>query len=90
MRDYLLRFGYREERLTYVANGMDVTVADSIPEQPKQFDVVWTGRVHVQKGIDDLLSTLKWLKERMPDFRAILIGKSKDELEPIVRNLGLD
>jgi glycosyltransferase involved in cell wall biosynthesis len=89
MREYLLRFGYRAERLTYVANGMDVTVADRIPDQPKQFDVVWTGRVHAQKGIDDLLATLKWLKARLPDFRAILIGKSKDELEPIVRNLGL-
>jgi|GEM_PF-249125 len=89
MREYLLRFGYRPERLTYVANGMDVTVADSIPEQPKQFDVAWTGRVHVQKGIEDLLNTLKWLKEQMPDFRAILIGKSKDELEPVVQNLGL-
>ena len=89
MREYLLEFGYRPEQLTYVANGMDVTVADSMAEQPKQFDVAWTGRVHVQKGIEDLLNTLKWLKQRMPDFRAILIGKSKDELEPTVRNLGL-
>ena len=89
MREYLLRFGYRPEQLTYVANGMDVAAAERIPEPAKQFDLVWTGRVHVQKGIDDLLATLQWLKERLPDFRAMFIGKSRDELEPMVRSRGL-
>jgi glycosyltransferase involved in cell wall biosynthesis len=78
IKDYLLRFGYRESQLVYVGNGIDVSAAQSVPDQPKQFDVAWTGRVHPQKGIDDLLATLKWLKEQLPDFRAVIIGKSKD------------
>jgi glycosyltransferase involved in cell wall biosynthesis len=89
MRAYLLRFGYRESQLTYVANGMDVAAADRTPEQPKQYDIAWTGRVHPQKGIDDLLAAFAWLKERVPDFRAVIIGKSKEALEPIARERGL-
>ena len=89
IKDYLLRFGYQESQLIYVGNGIDVSSAQSVPDQPKQFDVAWTGRVHPQKGIEDLLTTLKWLRDRMPDFRAIIIGKSKDALEETVRELGL-
>jgi glycosyltransferase involved in cell wall biosynthesis len=89
MRDYLLRFGYEASRLIYVPNGSDVTAADRVPEQVKQFDLAWVGRVHPQKGIDDLLATLAWLKKQLPDFRAIIIGKSKDALEPLVQKIGL-
>jgi len=89
MRDYLLRFGYDESRLTYVPNGSDVAAADRVPPQSKQFDLAWTGRVHPQKGVDDLLATMAWLKQRLPDFRAVIIGKSKDALEPKVRSMGL-
>jgi len=89
MRQYLLRFGYHESQLAYVANGMDVTAADRTAEQPKQYDVAWTGRVHPQKGIDDLLAVLASLKRRLPDYRAVIIGKSREALEPIVRDMGL-
>ena len=89
MHDYLLRFGYREAQMTSVPNAIDVTTVDRVPAQAKQFDIAWTGRVHAQKGIDDLLATLKWFGEKMPDFRAVIIGKSKETLEPIIRDLGL-
>jgi len=89
MREYLLRFGYAEADLTYVANGMDIAVADATPDQPKQFDVVWTGRVHPQKGVDDLLATLGHLARQVENFRALIIGKSREALEPRVRALGL-
>ena len=89
IKDYLLRFGYGESQLVYVGNGIDVSAAQGVPDQPKQFDVAWTGRVHPQKGIADLLATLKWLRETLPDFRAIIIGKSKDALEKPVTDLGL-
>lgn len=89
MRDYALKLGYHESRLRYVPNGSDTSAADRVPEQPKKFDVAWTGRVHPQKGIDDLLETLAWLKQQMPDFRAVIIGKSKELLEPKTRQMGL-
>jgi glycosyltransferase involved in cell wall biosynthesis len=89
MHDYLLRFGYRESQLTSVPNAIDVTTVANVPAQPKQFDIAWTGRVHAQKGIDDLLAALKWLGEKMPDFRAVIIGKSKETLESVIRAMGL-
>jgi glycosyltransferase involved in cell wall biosynthesis len=89
IRDYLKRFGYAESRLWYVPNGSDAAAANRVPDQPKQFDVAWVGRVHPQKGVDDLLATLAWLKQRLPDFRAVIIGKSEDALAPLVHQMGL-
>ena len=89
MREYLLTFGFPAGNLVYVPNGSDTPTADRVPEQPKQYDVVWTGRVHPQKGVDDLVSTLVWLKQQMPDFKGLIIGKSREALEPKIRELGL-
>lgn len=89
IRDYLMKFGHHESNLWYVPNGSDVVMADRVPSQPKQFDVAWMGRVHPQKGIDDLLATLAWLKQQVPDFRAVIIGKSQDKLEPVIGRMGL-
>jgi glycosyltransferase involved in cell wall biosynthesis len=89
IRDYLMRFGQPESGLWYIPNGSDVALADRVPPQPKQFDVAWMGRVHPQKGIDDLLATLAWLKQQVPDFRAVIIGKSQDKLEPVASRMGL-
>jgi glycosyltransferase involved in cell wall biosynthesis len=89
MKDYILNFGYREADLCYVPNGSDVAAADRVPEPPKQYDAAWVGRVHPQKGIDDLLKTFAILKQRLPDFRAIIIGKSQSTLEPVIRQMGL-
>lgn len=85
----LLRMGYREEELVLISNGVDVARAEAIPGQDKLYDVVWTGRMHAQKGIDDLLATLAHLAKRLPDFKAMLIGKVRERLEPRVRELGL-
>ena len=89
MRAYLRRFGYAESELALVSNGMDISAADRAAEQKKEFDVVWAGRVHPQKGIDDLLATLVYLAGRLENFRAVIIGNSQAALEPRVRELGL-
>jgi glycosyltransferase involved in cell wall biosynthesis len=89
MRDYLRGFGYDDARLVYVPNGSDTATADRVPDQPKLYDVVWTGRVHPQKGVKDLLATLGWLKQQLPNFRGLIIGKSQETLEPVVREMGL-
>ncbi|HTV61469.1 MAG TPA: glycosyltransferase family 4 protein [Verrucomicrobiae bacterium] len=89
IKNYLLGFGYRESDLWYVPNGSDAVTSGRISLQPKEFDVAWTGRVHPQKGIDDLLGTFAWLKQQMPDFKAIVIGNSKKWLEPVCQQMGL-
>lgn len=86
----LVRMGYHEDELVFISNGVDVARADSTPDQAKIYDVVWTGRVHAQKGIEDLLATLLYLSRDLPNFKALLIGKVKERLQSRIQELGLE
>jgi glycosyltransferase involved in cell wall biosynthesis len=89
MKPAFLRMGYDESELFFTSEGFDLTAAENTPTQAKQFDVVWIGRVHRQKGIEDLLATLAYLAGKVPDFRALLIGKVEGRLRPQIEALGL-
>jgi glycosyltransferase involved in cell wall biosynthesis len=89
MKPRLQKLGVREDEMTYVSYGLEVTLNESVPAPPKEFDVVWIGRVHRQKGIDDLLATLDFLSKRLESFRAVFIGNVKDALTPEVEKRGL-
>ena len=89
MKKRLLNLGYQETELAFISNGMDLETADAIPAQEKEFDVIWLGRVHKQKGIDDLLTTLVRLRDRVPNFRAVLVGRVDVELKPRLADLNL-
>ncbi|MDA0990569.1 MAG: glycosyltransferase [Verrucomicrobia bacterium] len=86
----LLAHGYDVRNLSHVPGGIDVTVADTVPPQPLAYDVVWIGRYHRQKGIEDLLATLANAAKQLPDFRAIIIGDVEERLRPLVQARGLD
>jgi glycosyltransferase involved in cell wall biosynthesis len=90
MRPRLARLGVRENEMTYVSYGLDVTGTASVPRQERIYDAVWIGRVHRQKGIDDLLATLAHLAARVTDFRAVLVGNVQESLRPRIRELGLE
>lgn len=85
----LLRFGYTEHELVYVSNGFDLNQVEKVPDQPKTYDAAWAGRVHQQKGIEDLLHTLAFLGKQFRDFRAVLIGNVKKQLAPRIEALGM-
>jgi glycosyltransferase involved in cell wall biosynthesis len=89
MKPRLLRLGYREDELTFISNGLDVACADGIPPQEIIYDAVWIGRVHTQKGIDDLVATLSHLAKNVEHFRALIIGKVKEQLAPIIEAAGI-
>jgi len=89
MKPRLLALGYREEELIFISNGVDLETVKKVPAQEKVYDVVWIGRVHQQKGIDDLLNTLSYLRQMIPNFRAVLIGKLEAELRPRIEAEGL-
>jgi glycosyltransferase involved in cell wall biosynthesis len=87
MRDQLLRLGYSSNEVRYVSFGVE-------PRRPpgdiaKTCDVIWIGRKHRQKGVDDLLQTLAALKDRIPNFRAVLIGNLQRDLQPDIDRLAL-
>jgi glycosyltransferase involved in cell wall biosynthesis len=89
MKAGFLSKGYRAEELVFTSEGVDVAVAERVPEQKKQFDVIWIGRVHRQKGIEDLLATLAYLGRKVRDFRAVLVGQLEGALRPQIEALGL-
>lgn len=89
MRARLLDLGYGTSEISPISYGVDTTMARAVPPQPKQYDVCWIGRVHRQKGIDDLLATLQSLAGVFPDFRAVLMGKVEGLLRPRVEAMGL-
>jgi glycosyltransferase involved in cell wall biosynthesis len=74
---------------TLISYGLDPAASDAVPEQKRIYDAVWIGRVHRQKGVDDLLATFKFLAQRLENFRAVLIGNLQKQLQPEIEKLGL-
>jgi glycosyltransferase involved in cell wall biosynthesis len=87
MRQRLINRGYDEKEIRYVSFGVDRVSDGTIV--PKSYDIVWIGRLHRQKGIDDLLQTLSFLARKVPQFRAVIVGKVKEDLQPIIEKMGL-
>ena len=90
MQPRLRRLGLEERDMTLVSYGLEVAPTDAVPPQERVYDVVWIGRVHRQKGIDDLLATLQFLAARLPGFRAVFIGNLRDALAPAMAGRGLE
>jgi glycosyltransferase involved in cell wall biosynthesis len=88
MKPRLLRLGFHESEVFLVSSGMNAKVAKQVPPQQKEYDVIWLGRMHRQKGIDDLLATLVFLSQTIKNFRAVLVGRL-DELAPRLVELNL-
>ena len=89
MRPRLEKLRVRPEEMSLVSYGLDVAATDDVPAQRRVYDVVWIGRVHRQKGIDDLLDTLAHLQRRLPDFRAVFLGSVREALQPEIQRRGL-
>lgn len=89
MEPRLDKLGVRPHERTLVSYGLEVGPTDAVPKQDRIYDAVWIGRVHRQKGIDDLLSTLQLLAQRLPNFRAMFIGNVRDALTPEITARGL-
>ena len=85
----LLKMGYREEDLVFVSNGVDLKQPAAVPAQKKVYDAAWVGRVHKQKGIDDLIATLGFLSREVRDFRAVMVGDLQKMLAPRIAAAGL-
>ena len=89
MQARLLSLGYKPSETVFISNGVDVEMADRIPEEPRRYDVIWIGRVHAQKGIEEMLQTLVHLRERVANFSAVLVGRLEADLRPRIDQLGL-
>jgi glycosyltransferase involved in cell wall biosynthesis len=89
MEPRLRKLGVRDKEMTRLSYGLDIAAMDAVPAQARVYDAIWIGRVHRQKGIDDLLATLTYLAQRLENFHAVLVGNVRDDLLPGVNALGL-
>jgi glycosyltransferase involved in cell wall biosynthesis len=89
MAPRLKKLGLSDQEMTLLSYGLEVLATDAVLPQPRMYDAVWIGRVHRQKGIDDLLATLQYLAAKLPDFRALFIGNVRDALAPEIAARGL-
>ncbi|MGA3163571.1 MAG: glycosyltransferase family 4 protein [Verrucomicrobiota bacterium] len=89
MKPSLLQMGFRDSELVFISAGFDAKTAEQVPQQSKQFDVIWIGRAHRQKGVADLIATLTHLAGKLPDFNVILIGRLENELKPQIKESSL-
>ena len=90
MEPRLSALGVGPDRRTLLSYGLELGPTDAVPEQSRTYDAVWIGRVHRQKGIDDLLTTLRHLAGRLPGFKCIFIGNVRDALAPEIAARGLE
>jgi glycosyltransferase involved in cell wall biosynthesis len=86
---YLEDAGFSPSEIVFVPVGLDVAAADRVPDQPKLYDSIWIGRIHRQKGLDDLIEVLRALAHAVPGFRAVLVGDVEDHLRPRIEAAGI-
>ena len=88
-RSFVIRcFGMRPSQVTAVYGGVNFDEVQAATPGAKWFDACFIGRVHPQKGLDDLLRIWRLVVDRYSDARLALIGR----LEPLrkqVEEMGL-
>jgi len=93
-RDRFIRAGVAPERLTIVRGGVDVELAESVPEPPaKTHDAVFIGRFHPQKGGLELVDIWHEVVKAKPGARLIMIGDDgplKEKIEARIAALHLE
>ncbi len=58
-----------------VGCGLDFSELDRVPEEKVQFDIVFLGRMHEQKGVFDLPEVWAAIIAKRPESRMIVIGE---------------
>lgn len=95
--DDIRRMGFRQP-VAIIPNGID------IPKQlPKQSNaartLLYLGRIHPVKGLDNLLPAWRAIQNRFPEWRLLVIGDDNgyygksgylEELHLLVKNLGIE
>jgi glycosyltransferase involved in cell wall biosynthesis len=72
--DHLREYGFPEETITMIPNGIDTTAwaTTTAPERVRRF--LFLGRLEPEKGIFELLDALVRVRERQPDVTLTVAG----------------
>jgi glycosyltransferase involved in cell wall biosynthesis len=80
------------DRVIAVRGGVDVKTPALLPESEKNFDAVFIGRFHPQKGVLELITVWKYVCEKKPDAKLAMIGvgELENEVKKRVKDYGLE
>lgn len=81
------------ERVIAVKGGVDIKLTDSVPAPlAKEFDAVFIGRIHWQKGVLELIDIWQRVCHQKPNARLAMIGNGELEgaVTQKIKSLGLE
>jgi len=87
--DSAMKFGFHRDKVYVTLNGLDLDLINKIPSQQKEYDSCWLGRVHPQKGIDDLIEIWKKVVKEIPNAKLVIIGDVPDKYSEIIKKKGI-
>ncbi len=83
--------GLKPRQVLPIGDGIDIEALTRLPEEPKQFDVVFLGRVHLHKGVFDLPKVWQRVVQQRPQARLVVIGEGphRPQCQRMFEELGL-
>ncbi|HEV2695599.1 MAG TPA: glycosyltransferase, partial [Verrucomicrobiae bacterium] len=90
--EFMINEGRTPDSVYAVRGGVDLSIPQSLPEPAKKnFDVIFIGRLHPQKGPLELIDIWKMVINKKPDARLAVIGSGPLETacRAKARKLGL-
>ncbi len=100
LKDLLVQKGFPAEKVMVTSMGVDKALIDSVPDsKEKMYDASFLARMHVSKGIFDLVKIWKSIVKDHRDAKLVMIGDgpsmrdlkdmiSKNDLEANIKLLG--
>lgn len=83
--DYVKKL-FQKDKIYLTLNGTDFdSINSSIKDEEKEYDACWIGRVHPQKGVDDLINIWKIVTKYIPEAKLVLAGKGTEEYKKVVQ-----
>lgn len=84
--------GVPTEKIVTVPNGIDVLAIQQHPDEPKEYDCIFMGRMLSHKHVDYLIRSIEIVKRERRDVRCVIIGNGPERprLLQLVRSLGLE
>ena len=66
------------QKVFLTGNGIEIEQIEQVPNQKKQIDALFIGRINETKGIFDMLKVLSIIKQQFPKFTLAIMGDGDD------------
>jgi glycosyltransferase involved in cell wall biosynthesis len=86
---FLEKKGIPSKKISRINGGIDLKQILKIKSKGKKYDACFVGRLHPQKGIDDLIDIWKFVCDRKNDAKLIVMGNGTQKLNAEIKKRGL-